>query len=228
MGALWTIAILLLGPIAGAVSGRKLRSVPSRKLSYVSNAINLVVLAAITAAVDFTHGGRAFDLLRGPVALPTLVIWSTDIATLCIAVVAVTLLFRVLLRRPPKPSIIALLPRYWEERLAFVVLCLLIAAVEEFIYRGFVLSVVREWLHSGTLAVALVSLSFALMHGLQDWLAIVGAFVQGIVLSIPVLVIHSLVPSIAGHFVVDVCTGLFLLAVLQRFQLVPQEFLTTR
>jgi membrane protease YdiL (CAAX protease family) len=95
--------------------------------------------------------------------------------------------------------------------------------VEEFIYRGFVLSVVREWLRSGTLAVALVSLSFALMHGVQDRLAIVAAFVQGIVLSIPVLVIHSLVPSIAGHFVVDVCAGLFLLVVLQRLQLVPDE-----
>jgi membrane protease YdiL (CAAX protease family) len=117
----------------------------------------------------------------------------------------------------------ALLPRYLVERLAFAVRCVIIAVVEEFIYHGFVLSVVREWLRSGMLAVALVSLSFALMHGLQDWLAIVAAFVQGIVLSIPVLVIHSLVPSIAGHFVVDVCAGLFLLVVLQRLQLVPNE-----
>ena len=223
MRVLWTIVILLLGPIAGFFGGRKLRQVPPRKLIYVSNAINLVVLAAITAAIDLTHGRKAFSLLVSVGALRPLAMWSAATAALCIAIAAVTLSVRMVLRRSPKPSVIALLPRNASEKLAFILLCVLIAAVEEFMYRGFALSALREWLRSGTLAAALVSLSFAFMHGLQDWVAIVAAFVQGVVLTVPVFLVHSLVPSIAGHFVVDVCAGLLLLKALQRLRLVPDE-----
>jgi len=224
MRAFWTIVVLFLGPIAGALSGSKVRAIPSRRVIYVSNALNLVVLGAITAAVDLTHGRKAFDLLANLAAPATLVICSAAVAAAaCIAVLAVTLSLRIVLRWSPKSSVIALLPRSTAEKLAFAFLCILIALIEEFIYRGFVLSDLRDWLRSDTLAVALVSFSFALMHGLQDWIAIAGAFLQGIVLSIPVLLIHSLLPSITGHFLVDFCAGLFLFVVLQRFQLVPKE-----
>jgi membrane protease YdiL (CAAX protease family) len=223
MRALWTIVVLLLGPIAGALSGRKVRAIPSRRVIYVSNALNLVVLGAITAAVDLTHGRKAFDLLANLTRPTTLVICSAAVAAACIAVLAITLSLRIVLRWSPKSSVMALLPRSTAEKLAFTFLCILIALIEEFIYRGFVLSDLRDWLRSDTLAVALVSVSFALMHGLQDWIAIAGAFLQGIVLSIPVLLIHSLAASIVGHFSVDLCAGLFLFVVLQRFQLVPKE-----
>jgi membrane protease YdiL (CAAX protease family) len=223
MRALWTIVILLLGPVAGAIGGRKLSGVPSRRLIYVSNGLNLIVLGAITAAVDITHGRAALGLLVSATDVRRISIWSVAIAVLCIAVVALTLLLRNVLRRSPKSSGLALLSRGAAEKSAFALLCVLIAIVEEYIHRGFALATLRDWLHSGMLAAGLVCLSFALMHGLQDSIAIVVAFVQGAVLMIPVFVVRSLVPYIAGHFAVDLVAGLSLLPVLHRFRLVPKE-----
>jgi hypothetical protein len=47
--------------------------------------------------------------------------------------------------------------------------------------------------------------------------------VQGVVLTIPVFAIHSLMPSVVGHFVVDLFAGTLLLGFLKRFDLVPNE-----
>jgi len=220
MRTFWTIAILLLGPVAGAIGGRKLRKAPPRQVIYMSNALNLVVLGAITAAVDLTHGHRAISLFISAPSMRSLAIWIAATAALAIVVVALTLLLRVVLRRPPKQSVLMLLPRSASEKIAFAVLCVLIAVVEEYIYRGFALISLRDWLRSDLLSAVLVCLSFALMHGLQDFIAIIGAFVQGVVLTIPVLAMHSLVPSVVGHFMVDLFAGIFLLRFLQRFQLI--------
>jgi membrane protease YdiL (CAAX protease family) len=223
MRALWTIVILLLGPVAGAIGGRKLGKVPPRRMLYLSNALNLIVLGAITAAVDITHGRAAFGLLVCATDIRTLWIWSAAVALLCVALLALVVLVRVVFRRAPKSSVLALLPRGAGEKFAFALLCVLIALAEEYIYRGFALATLRDWLHSGMLAAGLVCLSFALMHGLQDSIAIIAAFVQGAVLTIPVFVVRSLVPSIGGHFAVDLVAGLSLIAVLHRFRLVPKE-----
>ncbi len=223
MRAVWTIFILVLGPVAGAIGGRKLSGIPSRRLIYLSNALNLIVLGAITAAVDITHGRAALGLLVLATDVRRVSIWSAAIAVLCIAVVALTLLVRIALRRSPKALILALLPRGAVEKSAFALLCILVAVIEEYVYRGFALAALRDWLQSGMLATGLVCLSFALMHGLQDSIAIVAAFVQGAVLTIPVFVVRSLVPSIAGHFAVDLFAGMLLLRFLQRFGLVPNE-----
>jgi membrane protease YdiL (CAAX protease family) len=223
MRGLWTIVILLLGPVAGAVGGRKLREAPPRQVIYMSNALNLVVLGAITAAVDLTHGHRAISLFISAPSVRSLAIWIPGTAALAIVVVSLTLLLRVVLWRPLKRSVLMLLPRSASEKIAFAFLCVLIAVVEEYMYRGFALISLRDWLHSGLLAAALVCLSFALMHGLQDWIAILGTFVQGVVLTIPVFAIHSLMPSVVGHFVVDLFAGTLLLGFLKRFDLVPNE-----
>jgi membrane protease YdiL (CAAX protease family) len=142
---------------------------------------------------------------------------------LAIGVVALTLLLRVMVHRPPKRSVLMLLPRSASEKIAFALLCVLIAVVEEYMYRGFALISLRDWLRADAVATALVCLSFALMHGLQDWIGILGAFVQGVVLTIPVFAIHSLVPSVVGHFVVDLFVGILLLRFLQWFRLISNE-----
>jgi membrane protease YdiL (CAAX protease family) len=137
-------------------------------------------------------------------------------ALACVAVVGLVFMARISLHRPPREAIVALLPRSSGEKIAFVLLCLLIGLTEEFVYRGFALSVLREWFRSDALAVAVVSVSFALMHGLQDFISIVSAFTQGLLLCVPVLCIQSLVPAITGHIVVDVFAALLMLSVLHR------------
>jgi membrane protease YdiL (CAAX protease family) len=214
---LWAALILLLGPLVGVVGGQKVRSaMPRRKIVYLSNAVNLLVIGSITVVIDLSRGHSAFGLLALDYSARAILICSICLAVVCIALVAVVIVARSWLHRPPNQAVVALLPRSLAEKIAFVVLCLLIALVEEFIYRGFVLTVAREWLASDIIAVGLVSLSFALMHGLQDFIAITSAFIQGILLSLPVLVLHSLVPSIVAHFAVDVFARLCMLMLLRR------------
>jgi membrane protease YdiL (CAAX protease family) len=84
--------------------------------------------------------------------------------------------------------------------------------------------VLRGWLRSDFLAVSLVSISFALMHGLQDLMAIVSAFIQSVLLSLPVLAVHSLAPSISAHFMVNVFAGLCMLSVLRGLRMsIPDD-----
>jgi hypothetical protein len=61
--ALWTVLIILLGPAAGFAGRRKLDVPRSRKLIYFSNAVNLLLLAGITMAIDYAHGHTALRLL---------------------------------------------------------------------------------------------------------------------------------------------------------------------
>ena len=214
---LWAVVILLLGPIVGLASRRKFQgAAPRRRVLYLSNAANLLVLGGITATIDFTHGRKALGLMTSGVSARAILTWSVCFGVVCVMVAVMVLVIRAWLRRPPNESITALLPRSTGEKIAFLILCLLIALVEEFIYRGFVLTLLREWLASGIFAIGLVSLSFALMHGLQDLIAIISAFVQGILLGLPVLILHSLVPSIAAHFAVDVFAGFCMLTLLSR------------
>ena len=213
---IWAGLILLLGPIAGLAGGRKLRTVaPQRKIIYFSNAANLIVLGGITAAIDLADGHEALVLITVGSSPRVVLIWSICLGLICMTVVSALLAARAWLRQPPKASIIRLLPRSPGEKIGFVGLCLLIGLVEEFLYRGFVLTRLHAWLNSDILAVSLVSISFALMHGLQDLMSIVSAFIQSVLLSLPVLVLHSLVPSIAAHFMVDVFAGLCMLSVLR-------------
>jgi membrane protease YdiL (CAAX protease family) len=219
--AFWTVLILLLGPVAGFAGGRKLRVVSSRKLIYVSNAINLAFVTGITAAIDYTHGQTALRLLARVRPERMIRAWRLGVAVACVAVVTLVFWARILLHRPPKSTIIALLPRSVAEKIGFVLLCAFIGLAEEFIYRGFALAVLRQWFQSDLLAVAMVALSFALMHGLQDFVAIISAFAQGILLSLPVLAVESLIPAIVAHVVVDAFAGLFMLHYLRQAGMLP-------
>jgi membrane protease YdiL (CAAX protease family) len=217
LSTLWAALILLLGPIAGIAGGRKLRTTqPRRKIVYFSNAANLILLGIITAVIDRSSGHKAVSLITLSSSPRVILLWSVWLSLLCIAVASAVLVARAWLHRTPKPSVIRLLPRSRGEKIGFLFLCLLIGIVEEFIYRGFVLTILRHWLASDAMAVLLVSISFALMHGVQDFIAIASAFILSVLLSIPVIILHSLIPSMAAHFAVDLFVGLCMLTLLRR------------
>jgi membrane protease YdiL (CAAX protease family) len=90
-----------------------------------------------------------------------------------------------------------------------VTLCLLIGLVEEFLFRGFALFTLTGLLHSKIPAAAIVTVLFAMQHGIQDAIGIARAFVLGILLVIPVLVTGSLLPSVIAHAIIDAFTGVY-------------------
>jgi membrane protease YdiL (CAAX protease family) len=62
------------------------------------------------------------------------------------------------------------------ERLLFLILCILIGFVEEFLFRGFAFLTLSKFTSSVGLAGAIVTISFALQHGIQDTFGVVRAF----------------------------------------------------
>jgi len=99
--------------------------------------------------------------------------------------------------------------RIWKFALFWGTYFVIVALFEEFLFRGFAFLTLSKFTSSVGLAGAIVTISFALQHGIQDTLGVVRAFVLGILLLIPVLLTGSLVPSIIAHAIVDMFSGLY-------------------
>ncbi|MGH8378893.1 MAG: CPBP family intramembrane glutamic endopeptidase, partial [Gammaproteobacteria bacterium] len=74
---------------------------------------------------------------------------------------------------------------------------------EEFIYRGFLLSLLAMLLHSTGWAVAISSAAFGVAHPYQGWRGMARAALLGALLAWPVVRLGSLLPSMIAHFLVD-------------------------
>jgi membrane protease YdiL (CAAX protease family) len=213
----WLLLVMVLGPIAGIAGGRKVRThMPPRKLIYLANAANLILIAAITWGIDRFDGSRALQLFDTSNPWSRVSTWSILLAIGCLAFSFSVLIVRARFDCAPKRSVIRILPQTNREKIAFAGLCILIAVVEEYVFRGFVLLHLREWLASDGLAISLASLGFALMHGIQDRISIGAAFVLGVLFGIAVFATGSLIPSVIAHAAVNIFSGLGMLPVLKR------------
>ncbi|MFQ5746973.1 MAG: lysostaphin resistance A-like protein [Gemmatimonadota bacterium] len=103
---------------------------------------------------------------------------------------------------------LAILPRSQGEREAFVLLALVAAVGEEYIYRGFLLHVLAEWTGSPWTAAALAAVSFGLSHGYQRAVGIARSTLLGMALSVPVIWTRSLFPAIVAHLWLNAAIGL--------------------
>jgi membrane protease YdiL (CAAX protease family) len=206
----WAIVVLLAAPLAGILARRPLAdSKRPRSVIYLGSAINLIVVGAITAAIDLWHNREALHALTLFLPAWHLVVWSLGVLFVSIMISLGVFMVRSKLQRPPSAIVISLLPQTSTERVMFLLLCVLIGIVEEFLFRGFAFFTIKRVLQSPQLAITIVTISFALQHGLQDTIGIIRAFLLGSVLAIPVLVTGSLLPSIVAHSVVDAFSGLY-------------------
>lgn len=217
----WTILVLIAAPLAGILSRRPLaaRARP-RSLVYAGSAMNLILIAGITAAIDLWRGGESIRALMPVLSASRFLMWTIAISLVCIVISIGIYLLRAKLNRPPSAIVMSLLPETSAEYVFFLALCVLVGLVEEFLFRGFALSTLADLSGSKMLAAAIVTISFALQHGIQDAIGIVRAFVLGVVLVVPVLVTGSLLPSIVAHALVDAFSGLFGRAMIERLGIV--------
>lgn len=201
--------MLLAAPVAGILARRPLAANDRpRRVIYIGSAINLIVIGAVTAAIDVWHNSEAIATLTLFLPAWHFLVWSLSVLFVSIVISLGVFVVRSKLNRPPSAIVMSLLPRTSTERVVFVVLCVLVGIVEEFLFRGFAFFTISGVLRSQYLAIAIVTVSFALQHGLQDTIGIARAFVLGSVLAVPVLATGSLVPSIVAHSLVDVFSGL--------------------
>jgi membrane protease YdiL (CAAX protease family) len=214
----WTALVLVVGPLAGIASRRKLaRSMPSRLVAYAANGINLAIIAVITVAIDLWRGGQSVHSLITVIPFPRFVAWSVGMSVGCMGLSLFVIFLRGKFRRFPTATVMSLLPDNRVERTVFLAVCVLVGVVEEFLFRGFALATLTQAVRSSIAAVAIVTIAFGLAHGVQDAIGIIRAMVLGGLLAIPVLVTGSLLPSVIAHAVVDAFTGLFMRPLLERF-----------
>jgi membrane protease YdiL (CAAX protease family) len=205
----WTAIIVLAAPIAGLVARRPLaaRQKP-RALIYVASAANLIVIGAITGVIDIYRDSKTISAIGWTMPLSQLVAWSLGLTVVSVLISFGVFVLRRNLNRPPSAIVMSLLPETMREQAMFVLLCLLVGLVEEFLFRGFAFFTIRG-LASPLIAGSIVTISFALQHGIQDAIGIVRAFVLGVLLIVPVVMTGSLLPSIVAHAIVDAFSGLY-------------------
>ena len=210
VAASWAILLLVAAPISGILARRPLAaSTKPRLVIYVGSAINLIVVGGITAAIDIWRNGRAVGALTFILPASHFAVWALSILCVSILISLGVFVLRSKLGRPPSTIVMSLLPQTSTERVVFLTLCLFVGIVEEFIFRGFAFLTIAGVLRSQPLGITIVTISFALQHGIQDAIGIVRAFLLGAVLAVPVVVTGSLLPSIVAHALVDAFSGLY-------------------
>ncbi|HEV2388765.1 MAG TPA: CPBP family intramembrane glutamic endopeptidase [Candidatus Acidoferrales bacterium] len=220
---LWVAILLLLGPLNIVLTRRvSARRFPTRMGAYSGTVRGLAALGLLTLLVDAAGARQAIHALLKVSPVPALVAWTVATFLACVTVSFAALCLRKLRRLRVSPLVGLLLPETPRERAAFLGVSLTAGLVEEYVMRGFTLLTLVSWIRSPILALVLVSLSFGIAHGYQDWIGMARATLLGALLAVPVLLTGALLPAVIVHALVDAIAGLpSYRSLMNRWQLLP-------
>jgi len=200
------LTLTLAVPILSFQTARRpeIKLLPRLQL-YISAALSQWLLTLIGLAVVLASSLRFSDLgFRGAGWVHSLA-WAAGLALA--ALVALGLLVWLENRDwwPAEPELVyRLIPRTNREKLwAVLVIAPTAALCEEFLYRGFLLSVLSHWFHSVEWGWALSSVAFGFAHTYQGASGTIRVMIMGALLAYPAVHLGSLYPSIAAHFLID-------------------------
>ncbi|MFQ5689109.1 MAG: lysostaphin resistance A-like protein [Gemmatimonadota bacterium] len=208
----WALALLIGLPL---LSHRDSRPVEARggeagfrRAIYVSIAISLSLVAGLTLAVATWQRVDAGRLGWRVGSVPEALAWSLGTGAAGLAGLGLVTWGAHRMRLKEGRLAFLLMPRDAGEKRMFVVLAVLGAVCEEYVYRGFLLRMVTEWVASPGWAIVVTALSFGLAHGYQRAVGIVRAALLGALLAVPVVWTGSLFPAVAAHFWINAAIGL--------------------
>jgi len=206
--------LLVAGVPALSYSTGRNRELPGlpRMTLYLSAVLSQWILTGAALAVVFLVARRVFKQAFAPIPLGLIMDWAIGIA----AVAVVSLSLVILCERRgwlPRESelVYHLIPKTPREKLwaAFMV-APTAAFCEEFLFRGFLLTQLHDWLHSLLWAWALSSLAFGWAHCYQGWSGMTRAALLGALLAYPVVCTGSLYPAMLAHWIIDAAALLWL------------------
>jgi len=182
----------------------QVRQMPRLAL-YISAAISQWVLAGLGLLIFFLGSLSAFSIGLRTLTPLTALTWAGALVALSVAGIRLGLFLEGRGWWPAETELVRLLiPRTRQEMFWSVLLLAPTAAFcEEFLYRGFLLAQLTQWLRSGAWAWAISSLVFGLAHVYQGWSGIIRASLLGALLAYPVIHFGSLYPSMLAHGVID-------------------------
>jgi|GEM_PF-6641694 len=223
VAVVWIGVILALLPVQAILSRRKMKRLrPSRMRAYASTISGLILVGAITFAVDWFSGRVGVHAARTVSGPRVASVWAAGTFLVCVAVWFAGMLQRKLWQQPADEVVALLLPRTTHERWAFLAVSLLAGTVEEYVMRGFCLLGLAQASGSMPLSFVLVTLGFALAHGYQGAWATVRTGLLGAVLAIPVMATGMLLPSMIAHAGTDILAGALGYRLLRRWRLLDE------
>jgi membrane protease YdiL (CAAX protease family) len=189
---------------SSAARGDQIRQMPRLAL-YLSAATSQWLLAGLGLIVFFFSSLSVFSIGFRRLAPVTALVWAGALAALSVASLRLGLFLERRGWWPAEAELVRLLiPRTRQEKLWSALLLAPTAALcEEFLYRGFLLAQLTQWLRSGDWAWAASSLAFGLAHVYQGWNGMVRASLLGALLAYPVIHLGSLYPSMLAHGLID-------------------------
>jgi membrane protease YdiL (CAAX protease family) len=145
--------------------------------------------------------------VKGFAALPLSAIlgWSSGIALAALLALTAVIFCERRGWLPRESDLVYLLiPESPREKLwgAFIV-APTAAFCEEFLFRGYLLAQLHDWLHSMIWAWVACSVAFGLAHCYQGWSGMTRAGLLGALLAYPVVRWGSLYPSMLAHWMID-------------------------
>jgi membrane protease YdiL (CAAX protease family) len=206
LSALFILFLVVGVPVLSLSTARdsQVRRMPRLAL-YLSAAISQWVLAGLGLLIFFLSSLSAFSIGFRTLAPVTALTWAGVLVAVSVAGIHLGLFLERRGWWPAEAELVYLLiPKTRQEKLWSVLLLAPTAALcEEFLYRGFLLAQLSQWLRSGAWAWAVSSLAFGLAHVYQGWHGMVRASLLGALLAYPVIHFGSLYPSMLAHGLVD-------------------------
>jgi len=201
------VLLLVVGVPALSLSTARdpqVRQMPRIAL-YLSAMISQWVLAGLGLLVFLISTLTVSSIGFRTLAPVTAFAWAGALVALSVAGIRLGLSLERRGWWPPEAELVYLLiPKTRQEKFWSVLLLAPTAALcEEFLYRGFLLAQLTQWLHSGPWAWVASSLTFGLAHVYQGWTGIARASLLGALLAYPVIHFGSLYPSMLAHGLID-------------------------
>ena len=206
VGILFVFLLVAAVPVLSFLTARRpqLRMIPRLDL-YLSAIISQWILALLGAVVVLAAGPgfratgfRTISALAG-------IRWAVLLTAVALAALGLVLLLEHLGWCPEEHELVRLLlPETRREKLwAVLALAPTAALCEEFLYRGYLLAQLGQWMRITPWAWVGSTVAFGLAHAYQGWNGMLRAALLGGLLAYPVISLGSLYPAMAAHFLID-------------------------
>ncbi|MGD1104560.1 MAG: type II CAAX endopeptidase family protein [Terriglobia bacterium] len=189
----------------------EIRKMPRLGL-YLSAVFSQWLLTVVALGVVFLIARKVF--VQGFAAMPLTAAleWGAGIAVAALLALSFVILCERRGWLPRESDLVYLLiPETPREKLwAVLIIAPTAAFCEEFLFRGYLLTQLHDWLHSLLWAWVVSSVAFGLAHFYQGWSGMIRAGLLGALLAYAVVRWGSLYPAMLAHWMIDTVALLWL------------------
>jgi membrane protease YdiL (CAAX protease family) len=213
IAVLFTLVLVAGVPALSYSTSRnsEIRKMPRLGL-YLSAVFSQWLLTVVGLGVVYLIARKVF--VQGFAAMPlnSILEWGAGIAVPALLALSLVILCERRGWLPCESDLVYLLiPETAREKFwAVLIISPTAAFCEEFLFRGYLLTQLHDWLHSLLWAWVVSSVAFGLAHFYQGWSGMIRAGLLGALLAYPVVRWGSLYPAMLAHWMIDTAALLWL------------------